>query len=791
MQTPREMAINCNSTTPPPALILQQSRASMPMSISQNRKQQLGGGYSDRLRSPVRHQMHLPAASMTPSALSSYHHLSTIESVRTVLNSTGGMNANAAACAHEVILSGTLIKRSQFFKTWLPRHLILSRHALQVYRKNPYTISMQQEEKDLAQLEKKLLKMEVTRTDVIRVELTDAFKKHPYCFVIVARKRSRRLGLFETNSNEGTTRNSVSFSSTGTNCFLHHKESNLDSRRSDDGPVVLYYFQASKEAERQRWIRELQRWIEGECPSKLGRGILSYIVNNEYSNYRYGQKVVGSAPSSRPVIVLGENGATSSVPAALSPASQAGRTIEREFPVLANLIRDMHDCKKEDEMIYILDQVLGEVQDGANSGYIKKLIATAGGAKLEQSEHIWTTHVKTAYANIMKALQTASTGPEPSSQAPTLRAPNDVRQNSAGSVDSNESNRSLNNVGLASFHRFYKLGRKLGSGAFSVVHIATHRETRKQVAVKCIAKASLGRQNVHSLKQEVEVMSSLKHPNIVPLLDYFEEDRYYYIVTPLCTGGELFGDLVKRKSYTEEDARVLMRKLAGAIEYIHSRGIVHRDLKPENILLKTSAPGAEVMIADFGFARPMDGSRRGTACGTPGYVAPEVVQGEPYGAQVDCWSLGVILFILLCGYPPFPGANHATVLNKVVKAEYKFESPYWDEVSDEAKDLVSELLTVDRTKRLDASGLLAHPWMDEMRASAFSVTDDIEVRKCMTRKCSDLLPALHQMRKHSLTHGSPKIRPSDMNVDDIELDEMTMNSDKEILERELADMDGY
>ncbi|KAE9099023.1 hypothetical protein PF007_g16043 [Phytophthora fragariae] len=293
----------------------------------------------------------------------------------------------------------------------------------------------------------------------------------------------------------------------------------------------------------------------------------------------------------------------------------------------------------------------------------------------------------------MKALQTASSGQEPSSQAPTLRAPTTyaVRQNSAGSVESSGSNRSLNNVDVMSFHRFYKLGRKLGSGAFSVVHIATHRETRKQVAVKCIAKASLGPQDVHSLKQEVEVMSSLNHPNIVPLLDYFEENRYYYIVTPLCTGGELFDDLVKRKSYTEEDARVLMRKLA----------------------------------------------------------------------------------------------------DKVVKAEYQFEAPYWDEVSDEAKDLVSELLTVDRTKRLDASGILTHPWMDETRASVISMTDDSELRQRITRKCSDLLPALHQMRKHSLTHGSPKIRPSDMNVDEMELDEQTMNSDKEMLDRELADMDGF
>ncbi|KAG1703463.1 hypothetical protein DVH05_007411 [Phytophthora capsici] len=784
MKTQRESALD---RSPPTALLLQQSRASAPTPASQ--RKQLSGGSSDRLRSPEDRRNRRQAASHAPPASApSYQHLGAIESVRTALSSTGGVSAGVNGS--EVILSGALNKRGQFFKAWMPRHLVLSRSALQVYRKNPYAASRQQQEKDLAQLEKKLLKVEVSRADAIRVEASDNFKHRPYCFILVARKRSRRLGVLGGNS-DATTRSAITFNSTGGNCFQHRKESNLDSRRIDDGPVVLYYLQATKEAERQRWIRALQRWIEGESPAKLGRGILNYIVNNDYSNYRYGQKVVCTA-SSRSLGIVGDCGSTVQGPAALSPASQAGRSVEQEFPVLANLIRDMHDCKKEDEMIYILDQVLGEVQDGANSGYIKKLIATAGEVKLEQSENIWTTHVKTAYANIMKALQTSSSGQEPSSQAPTLRAPTyAMRQNSAGSIESGESNRSLNNVDLASFHRFYKLGRKLGSGAFSVVHIATHRETRKQVAVKCIAKASLGPQDVHSLKQEVEVMSSLNHPNIVPLLDYFEEERYYYIVTPLCTGGELFDDLVKRKSYTEEDARVLMRKLASAIDYLHSRGIVHRDLKPENILLKTSAPGAEVMIADFGFARPMNGSRRGTACGTPGYVAPEVVQGEPYGAEVDCWSLGVILFILLCGYPPFPGANHATVLDKVVKAKYQFESPYWDEVSDEAKDLVSELLTVDRTKRLDASGILAHPWMDETRASTISTTDDSEPRKRMTRKCSDLLPALHQMRKHSLTHGSPKIRPSDMNVDDIELDELTMNSDKEMLDRELADMDGF
>ncbi|KAI9919214.1 hypothetical protein PsorP6_011938 [Peronosclerospora sorghi] len=790
------------SSSPSMTLRLQPSRTSVPVSATECRQippPLVTTSASEVVRSPDHHRRHTtttirhPSMSLPASTPSSFQHLGAIESVRTALSSAGhGPGGAASTGGHEVILSGALVLRGHFFKTWTPRHFVLSRGALQIYRKNPYLVSMRRQEKDVAQLEKKLLKMEVARTDAIRVEATDAFKHHPFSFVLVVRKRSRRLGMRGVGRDDGRTlrASSLSCPSTAGHGLLHRKESHLDSsRRVDEGPVVLYYLQASKDSERQRWIRALQRWMEGECPAKLGRGILNYIVNNEYSNYRYGQKVVGTTAAA---LGAGDTGAPCA-PNALSPASQAGRTVEQEFPVLANLIRDMHDCKKEDDMIYILDQILGEVEEGANSAYIKKLIATAGKVKLEQSSQIWTPHVKTAYAKIMKALQTASSRPEPTSVVPTLQAPTRRRQHSAASGDLSGSNRSLTNVDGASFHRFYKLGRKLGSGAFSVVHIATHRETRKQVAVKCIARASLGPQDVHALKQEVEVMSSLNHPNLVPLLDYFEEDRYYYIVTPLCTGGELFDDLVKRKSYTEEDARVLMRKLASAIEYLHSRGIVHRDLKPENILLKTSAHGAEVMIADFGFARPMNGSRHGTACGTPGYVAPEVVQGEPYGASVDCWSLGVILFILLCGYPPFPGANHATVLDKVVKAEYTFESPYWDDVSEEAKDLVSELLTVDRTKRLDASGILMHPWMDEPRASAMSGTDDdvTESKKRMTRKCSDLLPALSQMRKHSLTHGSPKIRPSDMNVDDMELDELSMHSDKEMLARELAAMDGF
>ncbi|DBA00254.1 TPA: hypothetical protein N0F65_007898 [Lagenidium giganteum] len=427
----------------------------------------------------------------------------------------------------------------------------------------------------------------------------------------------------------------------------------------------------------------------------------------------------------------------------------------------------MHDCHHEDELVFILDQILGEVTEGAFSSSIKKLVAAAGEVKLESSPEVWSEPVKRTYGMIMKALyaQTASSAVE-------------SRQISDGGENAPES----------SFHRHYKLGRKLGSGAYSVVHIATNRKTCKQVAVKCIAKSSLSSSDVIALKQEVKIMSDLDHPNLVPLLDYFEEERYYYIVTPLCTGGELFDTLVNRKTYTEEDARELMRKLASAIAYVHSKGIVHRDLKPENILLKSSAPGAEVIVADFGFARPMKGARPGTACGTPGYIAPEIVKGQPYGSEVDCWSLGVILFILLCGYPPFPGENHAAILDKVVNADYSLDSPSWDQVSKEAKSLVTQLLNVDREQRLSALGILNHPWMNPHR---LNMRDSCEEIGRIARVNSDLLPVLNQMRKHSLTHDQPKIRPSDMEVDTSELQKLSIDGDMAMLDEELANFDDF
>lgn len=725
------------------------------------------------------------------------HHLSAIDSVRfgsvgrlVRANSAGAVsNPPPANPPQDVLLSGVLMKRAPFFKHWMPRYFVLTKSALVYYSRNPSQIASASSGSELASVEKKYLRGEIARQDVIKVEATDVFKNHPYSFIIVARRRPRSRFRASTRS---------AFSC----MFVHHKESRLSAKKKQDsktdmsgngtGPasdersrddVIVYYIQTAMLDDRKKWIKALQRWIDGEAPTKLGRAILEYIMNNEYHSSRYENKVGEPEPWGH------GNG--------ISPAAQAGRRVEEEHSVLANLIRDMQECQQEDELVFILDQILGEVKDGACSGYVKKLVAAAGEVKLESSSTVWTSDVKAAYGRIMKTLYRSKDAASSSSNS-ILAAAQEQRQVLVpGMAPASARSSTLNPTVLKptrqtsdggasapehSFHRLYKLGRKLGSGAYSVVHIATHRETRKQVAVKCIAKTNMTQSDVVSLKHEVEIMRTLNHPNVVPLLDYFEEPRYYYIVTPLCTGGELFNALVKRKSYTEEDARALMKKLVSAISYFHSRGIVHRDLKPENILLKTSAPGAEVMIADFGFARSMSGEKRLTACGTPGYVAPEVVRGEAYGSEVDCWSLGVILYILLCGYPPFAGENHASIFEKVVRASYKFASPDWDEVSEDAKDLVRKLLTVDRSQRLTATLVLEHPWITMEKASAQD--------KRLLRVNSDLRPALNHMRRQkSLTHAEPKIRPSDMNVDVLELTRLSIDLDVDLLDHELANFE--
>ncbi|XP_073206908.1 calcium/calmodulin-dependent protein kinase type 1 isoform X2 [Lepidochelys kempii] len=206
--------------------------------------------------------------------------------------------------------------------------------------------------------------------------------------------------------------------------------------------------------------------------------------------------------------------------------------------------------------------------------------------------------------------------------------------------------------------------------------------------------------------------SRIKHPNIVALDDIYESGGHLYLIMQLVSGGELFDRIVEKGFYTERDASQLIRQILDAVRYLHDMGIVHRDLKPENLLYYSPDPDSKIMISDFGLSKiEGSGSVMSTACGTPGYVAPEVLAQKPYSKAVDCWSIGVIAYILLCGYPPFYDENDAKLFEQILRAEYEFDSPYWDDISESAKDFIQHLMEKDPSKRFTCEQALRHPWI--------------------------------------------------------------------------------
>lgn len=258
----------------------------------------------------------------------------------------------------------------------------------------------------------------------------------------------------------------------------------------------------------------------------------------------------------------------------------------------------------------------------------------------------------------------------------------------------------------------YKLGDVLGEGAFSVVKLAVNRKTGQKVAVKCIDRQGLPEDDENSLRQEVAIMKSLDHENIVQFIDFFEEEKFFYVVLEFLEGGELFDRIVKKNFYNEKEARDVVLTVLNGMKYCHDKGIAHRDMKPENLLLTSKDDDSSVKIADFGFAiRGAQKSALTTQCGTPGYVAPEILQNQPYDKAVDMWSIGVITYILLGGYPPFHDDNQKALFKKIKKGEFEFHEEYWENVSAEAKDFISSLIKVNPRERLTVDGAHSHPWL--------------------------------------------------------------------------------
>lgn len=270
------------------------------------------------------------------------------------------------------------------------------------------------------------------------------------------------------------------------------------------------------------------------------------------------------------------------------------------------------------------------------------------------------------------------------------------------------------------FLDIYDLREELGKGAFSIVKRCVHKETRKEFAAKIFNTKKLSARDLQKLEREARICRMLKHPNIVRLHATVAEEGTHYLVFDLVTGGELFEDIVAREYYSEADASHCIQQILESVLHCHQGNIVHRDLKPENLLLASKEKGAAVKLADFGLAVECEGEKtawHGFA-GTPGYLSPEVLRKEAYGKPADVWACGVILYILLVGYPPFWDEDQQRLYAQIKTAAYEYPSPEWDTVSKEAKDLIDAMLILDQKKRISSSAALKHPWIAERQSYA-------------------------------------------------------------------------
>lgn len=301
----------------------------------------------------------------------------------------------------------------------------------------------------------------------------------------------------------------------------------------------------------------------------------------------------------------------------------------------------------------------------------------------------------------------------------------------------------------------WTLVEKMGDGAFSNVYRAKDTQHQyDQVAIKVVRKFEMNSTQRANILKEVQIMRQLDHPNIVSLVDFSESRQYYYIVLELCPGGELFHQIVRLTYFSEELSRHVITQVADALEYLHEEaGVVHRDIKPENLLFyptpfvptrnpKPKGPEDEdkadegefirgvgaggigtIKIADFGLSKVIWDSQTMTPCGTVGYTAPEIVKDERYSKSVDMWALGCVLYTLLCGFPPFYDESIQVLTEKVARGQYTFLSPWWDDISKSAQDLVSHLLTVDPDKRYDIKQFLNHPWIRQTDEPTHAAAD--------------------------------------------------------------------
>ncbi|XP_051897075.1 calcium/calmodulin-dependent protein kinase type II subunit beta isoform X21 [Pristis pectinata] len=280
----------------------------------------------------------------------------------------------------------------------------------------------------------------------------------------------------------------------------------------------------------------------------------------------------------------------------------------------------------------------------------------------------------------------------------------------------------------------YQIHEELGKGAFSTVRRCIKLSTGQEYAAKMINTKKLPARDHQKLEREARICRLLKHSNIVRLHDSISEEGYHYLVFDLVTGGELFEDIVAREYYSEADASHCIHQILDSVNHIHQHDIVHRDLKPENLLLASKCKGAAVKLADFGLAIEVQGEQQAWFgfAGTPGYLSPEVLRKEAYGKPVDIWACGVILYILLVGYPPFWDEDQHKLYQQIKAGAYDFPSPEWDTVTPEAKNLINQMLTINPAKRITATEALKHPWVCQ-RSTVASMMHRQETVECLKK----------------------------------------------------------
>jgi len=251
----------------------------------------------------------------------------------------------------------------------------------------------------------------------------------------------------------------------------------------------------------------------------------------------------------------------------------------------------------------------------------------------------------------------------------------------------------------------FDIGKPLGRGKFGSVYLAREKSFKYICALKVLYKSQLSKAGVeHQLRREIEIQSHLRHPNILRLYGYFYDSNRVYLILEFAAGGELYKQLQKEETFTEEKTSKYIRQLAGALAYCHKKHVIHRDIKPENLLLGVNG---ELKIADFGWSVHAPTNRRQTLCGTLDYLPPEMIEGKEHDYAVDAWALGVLTYEFLVGNPPFEAQGHQETYRRISKVDLRFPS----HISREAKDLMKKLLLKKPGSRLDLKKVLDHPFI--------------------------------------------------------------------------------